>query len=127
MKTFIASLVLVSSLASAANANSYSINTANNSGCTQNESTGRSMEFTSNFDTLTDSATVGVSYRIELGKKAAPKIDCNRLYNIEVASQQLQLDKARLELDLLRAQIARTKQDMINGVAPAIISPGDDW
>jgi|13_taG_2_1085334.scaffolds.fasta_scaffold30854_3 hypothetical protein len=128
MKTLIASLVIATSLTGAAHANNYSINTSNSSACSQTESSGRSVEFTSEFDSRSQNATIGIAYRIELGKKKLPKIDCNRLFNIEVAKQQLELDKARMELELLKAQIEATKQSMINGEpAPAPLTTGDDW
>jgi len=127
MKTLITSLILATSLAGVAQANSYSINTSNSSSCNQNESTGRSVEFNTQLDSATNNATIGFTYRIELGKKKLAKIDCNRLYNIEIASQQLELDKARLELELLQAQIALTKQNMIEGKPAPVTANGSDW
>ena len=131
MKTLITSLILATSLAGAAHANGYNINTSNNSSCSQNESasTGRSMEFNTKLDTFTNNAQIGFTYRIELGKKKINKIDCNRLFNIEIASQQLKLEKSRMELELLKAQIALTKQNMIEGKpAPApTANGGSDW
>lgn len=125
MKTIITSFILTTSLIGAAHANGYSINTANNSSCNQNESTGRSVEFNTKLDSFTNNATIGFTYRIELGGSKLTKIDCNRLYNIEIASQQLELEKARMELELLKAQIAQTKQNLIEG-NPAPIS-ANDW
>lgn len=127
MKTLITSLILATSLGGVAHANNYSVNTANNSSCNQNESTGRSVEFNTQLDSFNNNATIGFTYRIDLGKKKLAKIDCNRLYNIEIASQQLELDKARMELELLKAQIALTKKNLIEGNPAPVTANGNDW
>jgi len=127
MKTLITSLIIATSLGGVAHANSYSINTSNSSSCNQNESSGRSVEFNTNINSDTNNATIGFTYRIELGKNKLAKIDCNRLYNIEIASQQLELEKARMELELLKAQLELTKKNLIEGKPAPVSANTNDW
>ena len=105
-----------------ANANNYNVRNSNGAGCSQTEETGNKLEFGSSFNTATDDAKVTAMWTIQLGRDKLKKIDCNRLYNLSIQKEQLDLDKARLELVLLREQIAAVK----NGTeAPKAI--GDDW
>tara|TARA_R110002167_G_scaffold18630_2_gene69531 strand:- start:219 stop:416 length:198 start_codon:yes stop_codon:yes gene_type:complete len=65
---------------------------------------------------------MSATWTFQLGKDKLKKIDCSRLFDISIQREQLELDKARLEIQLLKAQISATK----NGTeAPKAI--GDDW
>tara|TARA_B110000211_G_C14014421_1_gene524703 strand:- start:760 stop:1083 length:324 start_codon:yes stop_codon:yes gene_type:complete len=105
-------------------ANSYNVTSSNGAGCSQNESTGRSIETGMDFNTATEQATVSVRYKVEFGKGSLKKIDCGSLYAISVAKQQLQLDKSLLELELLKAQIAAVNRG--ETAAPAVTN-ANDW
>ncbi len=105
-----------------ANANSYNVRNSDGAGCSQNEDTGKSLEFGTTYDSASDNTTFSAMWTFQLGKQKMRKIDCNRLFDITVAREQLELDKARLELQLLRAQIKAAKSG-----TEAPQSVGDDW
>jgi hypothetical protein len=67
------------------------------------------------------SATAFVKLEWTLGQSKIPTINCNKLFNIEVAKQRLELEKLQLELELMKAKIANAKNtnETINTV--------DDW
>ena len=118
----LAAFVVVSLLTTPASANNYNIRNAQGASCSQTESTGKSFEIGTSFDSFNDKATVSATWKFELGRDKLKKVDCNRLYNVSVKREQLELDKAYLELELLRAQIAAAK----NGTEPPKAT-GDDW
>lgn len=121
-QVLLAGFVAVLSLTTAANANNYNIRNANGASCSQTENTGKSFELGTSFDSFNDKAVVSATWKFELGKDKLQKVDCNRLFNLSVKREKLELDKAYLELELLRAQIAAAK----NGTeAPK--ATGDDW
>jgi hypothetical protein len=115
------SALFVVALSSMASANSYSITTSNGAGCTQNENTGRSLEFGADMNTYTNEGTVSFTYNIQLGRDKLKTIDCSRMYDIEVSRQQNELERQRLELQLLRTQIAQAKAEKRE------ITSSDDW
>jgi hypothetical protein len=115
------SALFVVALSSMASANSYSITTSNGAGCTQNENTGRSVEFGADMNTYTNEGTVSFTYNIQLGRDKLKTIDCSRMYDIEVSRQQNELERQRLELQLLRTQIAQAKAEKRK------ITSSDDW
>ena len=85
----------------------------------------KNFSFGSEFDTVSQQGKLVAKFTIGLGKKSK-KIDCNRLYNISVKREQLSLDKANLEIELLKAQLEAFK----SGKAPkeaVEINNGDDW
>ena len=131
MKILITSIILAASLTNLAHAgsnNNYSISTANNSSCSQNESTGRTVEFGAELDTKTQNGKVFAKWVFQIGQENQAKIDCNRLFNNEVSMQELELEKARLELDLLKAQLAATRKAISEGKPAPVIPPaGSDW
>ena len=121
-QVLLAGFVVALSLTTAANANNYSVRNSNGAGCTQTEDTGKQLEFGTSFNSANDSATMSATWTFQLGKDKLKKIDCGRLFDISIQREQLELDKARLEVQLLKAQISATK----NGTeAPKAI--GDDW
>ena len=121
-QVLLAGFVVALSLTTVASANNYNIRGSNGSACGQSESTGKSVEFGTSFDSATNDTTLTATWTFELGRDKLNKIDCNRLYDVTIQKERLELDKARLELELLRAQIAAAK----NGTeAPKSI--GDDW
>jgi hypothetical protein len=116
------SVLFVVALSSMASANSYNVQTSNGAGCSQNEDTGRTMQFGTSINTATNEGTLSATYTIQLGKKKLRKVDCNRLYDISIKRQEIQLEREQLELELLRTQIANTKSQNSNQ-----ITLGDDW
>lgn len=118
----LAAFVVASLLTTTANANNYNIRNANGASCSQTENTGKSFEIGTSFDSFNDKAVVSATWKFELGRDKLRKIDCNRLFNVSVKREQLELDTAYLEIELLRAQIAAVK----NGTE-APMATGDDW
>jgi hypothetical protein len=111
-----------------ASADSYNVQTSDGAGCSQNESTGRSVEFGANVNTFTQEAEVSVMYKIELGKKKLRRnrVNCNDLYDISLRRQNLQLRREQLEIELLRVQLANAKAQNNNN-NNATITSSDDW
>jgi hypothetical protein len=72
-------------------------------------------------NTYTNEGTVSFTYNIQLGRDKLKKIDCSRMYDIEVSRQQMELERQRLELQLLRTQIAQAKAEKRE------ITSSDDW
>ncbi len=125
MKKLLCLAACVFGLSFSAQADSYNVTTSNGSGCSQNEASNKNFSFGSEFDTVSQQGKLVAKFTIELGKKSR-KIDCNRLYNISVKREQLSLDKANIEIELLKAQLEALK----SGKAPkeAVgINNGDDW
>lgn len=125
MRKLICLVAFAVGLSSSAQADSYNVNTSNGSGCSQNETSNKNFSFGSEFDTERQQGKLIAKFTIELGRKGR-KIDCNRLYNITVKREQLALDKANLEIDLLKAQLetlksGKTPQEVVE------INNGDDW
>jgi hypothetical protein len=119
--SLVLSVLSAVALSSMAAANSYNVQTSNGAGCTQNENTGRSVEFGADMNTYTNEGTVSFTYNIQLGRDKLKKIDCSRMYDIEVSRQQMELERQRLELQLLRTQIAQAKAEKRE------ITSSDDW
>jgi len=93
-----------------AQADSYTIATKDGSTCSQQESkSDKSFSFGTDFDTQKQEGTLTARFTIELGGNKVRKVDCNRLYNISVQREQLALDKALLEIELMKAQIEAIK------------------
>ena len=122
------SVLSVVALSSMASADSYNVQTSDGAGCSQNESTGRSVEFGTNVNTFTREAEVSVMYKIEIGKKklSRNRVNCNHLYDISLRRQNLQLQREQLEIELLRAQLANAKAQLNNNNT-ATITSSDDW
>lgn len=81
------------------------------------------MEFGTSINTFNNEGTVSATYKIELGKKKLRKVDCNRLYDISIKRQELQLQREQLELVLLQAQINALKNK--ETIVP--VTSVDDW
>ena len=125
----LAAFALASS--SMVSANSFNINSSNGSGCTNTESSGRTMETGVDYNTSTRESVVSIKFKVEFGRGKPKKSGCEELYVIAVARDQLELDKASLELELLRAQIAALQSadnsTDNSSVENLSISGGDDW
>lgn len=106
----LAAFAVALSSTTVANANNYNIRNSNGAGCSQSEKSGNTFEIGTSYNSGNDSATVSATWKFDLGKASARTIDCNRLYNISVAREQLELDRARLEVELLKAQIKAAKE-----------------
>ena len=92
----------------------------------KNTSTGRSFEFYGEVDTAKDDATVGFRYVIEFQKPVTRVDPCVGMQRIATQRMQLDLEKQRLELELLRAKVAREQQEAKE--APVDASRlDDDW
>jgi hypothetical protein len=103
-------------------ASDQSINTSNGSGCSNSQTkTGHQLEAGTEVDSNTDGVTAFVKMTWTLGQNKIQKIDCQRLFNIEVAKQELELEKLKLELELMKAKIANAKN------TDETINTGDDW
>jgi hypothetical protein len=103
----------------ALHASNQSVTASNGSGCTNNQSTGQTMSVGTEVDSDSQSATAFVKLEWELGRDKIPKIDCDRLFNIELAKQELELEKLRLELQIMKDKIAKS--------GSTEITTGDDW
>ena len=121
-RVLLVAFALGSSFMTAANANNYNVRNSNGASCSQTESTGKSFELGTTYDSYNDDVTLSATWKFELGKQKLRGVNCNRLYDVSIKREQLELDKAYLELQLLRAQIAAVKN---NKEAPK--STGDDW
>tara|TARA_B110000093_G_scaffold149755_1_gene163408 strand:+ start:3428 stop:3802 length:375 start_codon:yes stop_codon:yes gene_type:complete len=118
----LAAFVAALSLTTIANANNYNVRNSNGAACSQSEDTGSKMEVGTTYNSFSDSTSVTAKWTFELGKGKLKKIDCNRLFNISIAREQLELDRARLEIQLLKAKIEAAKNST---EAPEPL--GDDW
>ena len=105
----------------ALHASNHSISTSNGSGCTNSHDTGHTMSAGTEVDSNTDGVTAFVKMTWTLGQNKINKIDCQRLFDIEVAKQQLELEKLQLELELMKAKIANAKN------TNETINTSDDW
>jgi hypothetical protein len=105
----------------ALHASSQSVTTSNGSGCSNSKDTGHTMSVGTEVNSDNQSATAFVKLEWTLGQSKIPTINCNKLFNIEVAKQRLELEKLQLELELMKAKIANAKNtnETINTV--------DDW
>ena len=106
-------------------ANSYTITSANGSGCAQSETARSTIESGVAYDTDNRTATISIQYTHKIGKRSRPIIVCDDLYQINVKKQQLDLDKAILELELLKAQLQQVKDGTLN--SKELITNQDDW
>ena len=122
MKKHLLLAVCVLGLSSTAlHASNQSITTSNGSGCSNSSDTGHTMSVGTEVDSYDQSATAFVKMTWTLGQNKINKIDCERLFNIEVAKQQLELEKLQLELELMKAKIANAKN------TNETINTSDDW
>lgn len=65
-----------------------------------------------------------VSYTKKLGGSTGKKINCGRLYHISLEREKLKLEKARLEVELMRVQIRNARN---NKDDESLTDVGDDW
>jgi cell shape-determining protein MreC len=121
--TLALSVLSAVALSSMASADSYSVQTSDGAGCSQNENTGRSIEFGADVNTYTQETNLSFMYRVELGKRNLRQVDCNQLYDISLRRQNLQLQREELEIELLRVQLANARERNNSNA----ITDGDDW
>jgi len=110
-------------------ADNYTVSTSHGSTCSQSQTnSNKKFSVGTDFDTEKQEGTVSAKFTIALGGKKTRKIDCNRLYEISVKSEQLSLDRANLEIDLLKAQLQAIKSGK-QELAPATekLTYSDDW
>tara|TARA_R110002096_G_scaffold118336_2_gene256221 strand:- start:57 stop:392 length:336 start_codon:yes stop_codon:yes gene_type:complete len=110
-----------------ASANSFNISSSNGSACTNTETSGRTMETGVDYNSVTRASVISVRFKVEFGRGNLKSSNCAQLYDITVARDQLALDKASLELELLRAQIAALQSADNSPVQSISTSGGDDW
>ena len=119
-------VLALSSIAATVSANSYNVRSENGTSCSQNDnSEGSSVSTEVQHNTATLASRVIVRYTYKFGNKDVEKVDCNRLFNINVANQQLQLEKAQMEVELLKLQIAAAKSPPTT--EELNFDGGDDW
>lgn len=122
MKKHLLLAVCVLGLSSTAlQASNQSITTSNGSGCTNSGDTGHTMSAGTEVNSETDGVTAFVKMTWTLGQNKINKMDCNKLFNIEVAKQQIELEKLQLELELMKASIANAKNNN------ETINTNNDW
>ena len=85
------------------------------------------METGVDYNSLTRASVISVRFKVEFGRGNLPSSNCTQLYDIAVARDQIALDKASLELELLRAQIAALQSADNSPVQSILTSGGDDW
>ena len=110
-------------------ADNYTVSTSYGSTCTQSQnSSNKKFSVGTDFNTESQEGILSAKFTIALGGSKAKKIDCNRLYEISVKSEQLSLDRATLEVELLRAQLEAIKSGK-KEQAPVTetLSSSDDW
>ena len=73
--------------------------------------TGRSFEFYGESNTDRDDATVGFRYAIEFQKPVVRTDPCQGMQRLATQRMQLDLEEQRLELELLRARVAREQEE----------------
>lgn len=126
MNKLIAVVITIVSLSTFALAESYTINNGNGASCSSNESSGKSVEYS--LDTIDlmemgeQGIKAGIKFKFQLGKGKLQKVDCNRLFNISVQKEQMELDRAKLEIEILKAQLIAVQ----NG-EQIVINTGSDW
>jgi len=130
MKKLILMITFFVSLSTFALSDNYTVNNGNGASCSSSESSGRSVEYSLDTIDLMDlggdqGIKAGVKFKFELGKGKLKRVNCNRLFDISVQKEQLELDRAKLQIELLKAQLEAVK----NGTADAnsIQSTGSDW
>lgn len=77
------------------------------------------MSIGTEVDSETDGVTAFVKMTWVLGQHKIPQIDCDKLFNIELAKQELELEKLRLELQIMKDKIAKS--------GSTEVTTGDDW
>ena len=97
------------------------MNTSNGASCSQSDVDGSQVEFGTELDTSSQRGSVFAKWVFKIGQDDASKIDCNRLYNNEVEMQELQLDRLKMEIALLKSQLANPEGNT------STLSSGDDW
>lgn len=138
MKNVILATVAAATLASAASAESLNlsagsdrIRTSHGAECQTSLDTGKYFHIESfankdNMGNQTDfGVQVGVTFMLGMDKINSRRVDCNRMYDLQVQRDQLELIKMREEIALLRAQ----RKALLEGQAAATAAPaaGDDW
>tara|TARA_R110000765_G_scaffold396380_1_gene490234 strand:- start:173 stop:532 length:360 start_codon:yes stop_codon:yes gene_type:complete len=109
--------VLASS--SMAMAASSSVSTSTGANCSQNEDSGKSVEMGTELDTETQRGSVFIKMVFKLGNADVTTLNCNRMYNNEVQKQELELDKLKMQINLLKSQLNQTET--------GTLVTGDDW
>jgi hypothetical protein len=116
-QVLLAGFVLASSsMVMAANS---SVSTSNGARCTQNEDSGHTVEIGTEINTETQKGSVFVKVVFKLGNADVTTLNCNRMYNNEVTKQELELEKLKMQINVLKAQLNQPKTDKL--------ITGDDW
>jgi len=83
-----------------------SFRTSNGAECSTNRETGRNLSFGTFGKEQEDgryNQGVYMEYSIKLGKERS-RIDCNKLFNLEVERQSLEIERLRAEIEMMKAQ-----------------------
>lgn len=144
MKKLLTTTALIATIATSAAAENYgsssssqslgrdTVHTSSGSACSQSLSTGKHFETGLQ---RTDSGGVGGFIKLvwTLGAKKVNRVDCNAMYNNEVAKQSFELQKMQIELQILKDQLARAQSDKTKTNAELssdvvyISTNGNDW
>ena len=125
MKKLALLVVYALGLSSNVYADTYSVKTAEGASCNQNESGRESITFGTRVDPTGRNTSFEIKYKMELGTSKRKKINCGRLYNISVQTEQLKLEREMLQLKLLKLQIKQASDKTNNVVTPMEVN--DDW
>lgn len=123
MKKLVLLVVCALGLSSNVYADTYSVRTSEGASCNQNDSTGESLTFGTRLNPM-GGGSFEIQYKMELGGSKRRKINCGRLYNISVQTEELKLEKQRLELTLLKLQIKQARNKKNND---SLKEAGNDW
>jgi len=86
--------------------------------CSSDKSSGKSLEFSTQVDPFTQSGSVRMAYKIELGRDDSQGVNCVKMYKNSLAMEAIELRKAQIELTIL-------ERKLIQGNSSS--SYGDDW
>jgi len=115
--TFVALFVLgLSSIAQAEER--VQIQNAFGNSCSSDKSSGKSLEFSTQVDPFTQTGSMRMAYKIELGRDNSRSVNCVQMYDNSLAMEAIELRKAQIELTIL-------ERKMIQGNSSS--SYGDDW
>jgi len=125
MKKQVLLVVFALGLSSTVFADNYSVRTADGTSCNSSETTAADVSVGTRFNEETGTGSFEARYTYQLGKKKQSKLNCKRLYDIALSKERLKLEKAQLELELLKIQMMRAQRDKISDIET--LSTGDDW
>lgn len=103
------------------NQGSDRIRLADNAECTSSNTPNKRLETGSILDTLGNTSTY-IKFTYEFGSDTR-KLDCNVMYNLQVERQMLDLERLRVEVEVLQLE----RQKLIESVALETFNTDDDW